>query len=66
MRKPAFCLYENKGAYQLHGNSGADQSLYFRNPKFQAFSHVHSPDQYLEILLEVNLTIILANGIFSW
>ena len=41
MRKPAFCIFENKGADQLLGNRGADQHLcfsypYFLNPKFQA------------------------------
>ena len=29
MRKPAFCICENKGADQLHGNSEADQCLCF-------------------------------------
>ena len=33
MRKPAFCICENKGANQLHGNL---QFLLFLNPKFQA------------------------------
>ena len=46
MRKPDFCLGENKGADQLRGNREADQRLCFRysdskflfylNPKFQA------------------------------
>ena len=42
MRKPAFCICENKDADQLRGNREADfatwilQSLYFLNPKFQA------------------------------
>ena len=30
MRKPAFCICENKDADQLHGNCKADQRLYFR------------------------------------
>ena len=30
VRKPDFCLCENKGADQLHGNSEADQRLCFR------------------------------------
>ena len=30
MRKPAFCIYENKGADQLHGNREADQRHWFR------------------------------------
>ena len=30
MRKPAFCICENKDADQLHGNSEADQLLCFR------------------------------------
>ena len=30
MRKPAFCICENKGADQLHGNREADQRLCFR------------------------------------
>ena len=30
MRKPAFCLCENKGADQLRGNHEADQRLCFR------------------------------------
>ena len=30
MRKPAFCICENKGADQLHGNHEADQRLSFR------------------------------------
>ena len=46
MRKPAFCIYENKDADQLRGNPEADQRLCFRytngtnNPKFQASSHL--------------------------
>ena len=30
MRKPTFCICENKGADQLGGNPEADQRLYFR------------------------------------
>ena len=30
MRKPAFCICENKDADQLRGNRGADQRLCFR------------------------------------
>ena len=30
MRKPAFCICENKGADQLRGNRAADQRLCFR------------------------------------
>ena len=30
MRKPDFCICENKDADQLRGNSEADQRLYFR------------------------------------
>ena len=50
MRKPAFCICENKDADQLRGNREADQrlvfatrivqSLYYLNPKFQASSHL--------------------------
>ena len=49
MRKPAFCICENKGADQLRGNREADQrlcfryivqSLFFLNTKFQASSHL--------------------------
>ena len=29
MRKPAFCIRENKGADQLRGNQAADQPLCF-------------------------------------
>ena len=29
MRKPAFCIWENKSAGQLHGNHTADQHLCF-------------------------------------
>ena len=46
MRKPVFCICENKDADQLHGNREADQRLCFRyidrkiplllNLKFQA------------------------------
>ena len=57
MRKPTFCICENKDAVQLRGNREADQrlfifatqivqSLYFLNPKFQDSSHLlwlHSP-----------------------
>ena len=48
MRKPAFCICENKDADQLRGNRKADQrlcfcyivrSLYFLYTKFQASSH---------------------------
>ena len=31
MRKPAFCICENKDADQLRGNREADQRLCFRN-----------------------------------
>ena len=46
MRKPAFCICENKDANQLRGNLEADfaiqivQSLYYLHPKFQASSHL--------------------------
>ena len=50
MRKPAFCICENKDADQLRGNREADQRLcfairtiqflYYLNPKFQASSHL--------------------------
>ena len=30
VRKPAFCICENKDADQLRGNREADQCLYFR------------------------------------
>ena len=55
MRKPDFCICENKDADQLRGNREAVtaklisafvfatkivQSLYFLNPKFQASSHL--------------------------
>ena len=56
VRKPGFCICENKDADQLRGNREADQrlcfryteiqSLYFLNSKFQASSHLqwlHSP-----------------------
>ena len=57
MRKPAFCICENKDADQLRGNREADQRLCFRhmdsaipllylNPKFPASSHLlllHNP-----------------------
>ena len=50
-KKPCFCECENKGADHLGGNSASDQclcfhyidntrSLYFLNPKFQAFIHI--------------------------
>ena len=31
MRKPAFCISENKGAFQLRSNCAADQRLCFRH-----------------------------------
>ena len=49
MRKPAFCICENKDTDQLPGNHEADQSLcfryivqflYFLNSKFQTSSHL--------------------------
>ena len=50
MRKPDFCLCENKGADQLRSHCEADsafvfatrivQYLFFLNPKFQASSHL--------------------------
>ena len=52
MRKPAFCICENKGADQLCGNGTADQRLCFHykvqslfclNLKFQASSHLLRP-----------------------
>ena len=49
MRKPAFCICENKDADQLRGDREADQrllfatrieqSLYFLHLKFQSSSH---------------------------
>ena len=57
VRKPDFCICENKDADQLCGNCEADQRLCFRytdstipllpNTKFQASSHFlrrHQPD----------------------
>ena len=50
VRKPAFCICENKDADQLHGNPKLIsafvfairivQSLYYQNPKFQTSSHL--------------------------
>ena len=50
MRKPAFCIYEIKGADQLRGNREADQCLCFHytestipllpKSKIQASSHL--------------------------
>ena len=51
MRKPAFCICENKDADQLRGSREADQrlsvrytdivqSLYFLNPEFHASRHL--------------------------
>ena len=50
MRKPAFCICENKDADQLRGNREADQRLCFHyidstmplhiNTKYQASSHI--------------------------
>ena len=50
MRKPGFCICENKDADQLRGNHEADQRLgcvtckvqflFYLNPKFQVFSHL--------------------------
>ena len=50
VRKPVFCICENKDADQLRGNREADQrlcfytrivqSLFYLNPKFQASSHL--------------------------
>ena len=48
IRKPAFCICENKDADQLRGKlisafvfvTRILQSLYFLNPKFQAYSHL--------------------------
>ena len=46
MRKPMFCICQNKDADQLRGNCKADQRLcfcyflYFLNSKFQASSHL--------------------------
>ena len=50
MRKPAFCICENKDADQLRSDREADQPfvfatqivqyLFFLNPKFQASSHL--------------------------
>ena len=50
MRKPAFCICENKDTDQLRSNCAADQrlvfatrivqSLFYLNPKFQASCHL--------------------------
>ena len=54
MRKPAFCIYENKDADQLRGDREADQRLCFRfiatrvvqslyfplNPKYLVSNHI--------------------------
>ena len=50
MRIPAFCICENKGTDQLHGNHATDQHFCFRyqdsrtieflNPKFHTSSHL--------------------------
>ena len=46
MRKPTFCICENKDADQLRGSASVFatwivQYLYFLNTKFQASSHLH-------------------------
>ena len=54
MRKPAFCICENKGADQLCGNrtklisafvfaTQIVQSLFYLNPKFHGSSHLLWP-----------------------
>ena len=60
MRKPAFCICENKDADQLRGNREADQHLFFAsqivqslnflNPKYQASSHLLW--QYIPVCVE--------------
>ena len=59
MRKPTFCICENKAADQLRVDRAADQRFCFRyidstipllpKYKFQAFSHrlwLYSPDRF--------------------
>ena len=44
MRKPAFCIYENKDADKLCGRQKVElnivQFFYFLIPKFQIYGHV--------------------------
>ena len=44
MRRPTFCICENKGAHQQFGAfvfaTQIEQSLFFFNPKFQVSSHL--------------------------
>ena len=39
MRKPAFCICENKGTHQLHGNRTADQHPCFRYIEISVIIH---------------------------
>ena len=50
MRKPAFCICENKDADQLRGNCEADQRLCFRYT-----------DSTIPLLLEVLLYEVIGN-----
>ena len=79
MRKPAFCICENKGAHQLHGNHAADQrhygifatyivqSLFYLNPKYQAFSYLPLPYSLVNVGpgQKLQWTLFLAQR-FNW
>ena len=52
MRKPAFCIYDNKGADQ-HGNCTADQRLHYR-------------DSAIPLLLKSDISSLLPSSDFLW
>ena len=66
MRKPAFCICENKDADQLHGNCAADQRFCFRynNLKIvQSLCSTKTDNSVIEF--SAKLMIILCRCVFS-
>ena len=65
MRKPAFCICENKDADQLRGNREADQRLCFRNidstipqlPKFRDSTIPLLPKSEISSLLPSSVVV---------
>ena len=54
MRKPAFCICEDKGEDQLHSNSAADQRLCFFNK-----------DSTIPLLLQSEIPSVIAQPSLS-
>ena len=63
MRKPYFCLCENKDADQLHSNCEADQRLCFRYTDSTFFFFLHRKFQASRLLLRLYRPVCIRPGL---